>query len=399
MDKLGEVAFGESALSRPVTRGMYNELLEEKQEQERRRLMYADHKPWSADDGDDIDLVKGAHERSGGVPAKRSLSYNNSSKMDRRFSQMTLQDGAEHDQIAATAMHGVEDDDARQVLLNNIKRSGSTKRPEEGRLLEEGEIVDIDPLDYEDQDDEDVLTSASSEDDDIVVWADGWSAWMKLRQLLAYWVLVFSLQALASGYTNTVSRIVSATSASSSSALLLQLGNAAYNGSQGGGLFFANALVGFGRQRLTLISLVAVGAVCVVAGFVPHVAAILICQSLLGLLSGVVVFLSLATITDLFATSKGRLFGVASIGLVLLGGQLAGPWISKLILNWLSWSWTYWLTLIVAAVLIVYMGICTRETAAFVLFRREALRLQRTNTVGHRNLNLPQLCVRCLLTT
>ena len=370
VDKLGEVAFGESALSRPVTRGMYNELLEEKQEQERRKQLISTHKPWSADIEDDIDLAK--NQRQNTDRLKRSFS---NSHKDRRLSQMTLQDGVDHDQIEA---HN-EDEDARQVLLNNIKRSGSHKR----RELEEGEVVDIDPADYEDEgdfvdDDEDGVSSASSESD-IVVWADRWSAWAKLRQLLAFWVYVFALQALASGYTNTVPRIIADESASEASAILLRLGGLAYNGSQGGGLFFANLLVGFGRQRITLVSLVAVGVVCVIAGFVHHVAAILACQSVLGLLSGLVIFLSLATVMDLFATSRGRLFGTGSVALALVGGQLAGPWISKLVLQLLSWSWTYWLTLIVAAVLIVYIGVATRETAAFVLFRREALRMKRSN--------------------
>ncbi|KAJ1030010.1 hypothetical protein NDA16_000923 [Ustilago loliicola] len=366
VDKLGEVAFGESALSRPVTRGMYNELLEEKQEQEKRRQLISDHKPWSADVEEDIEKAK---QEPIAEKIKRSLSSN---RDFRRLSQMTLQDGVDQDQI--NALGG---DDARQVLLNNIKRSGSHKRSGE---LEEGEVVDIDPADYEDEgdfDEEDGLSSASSEAD-VVVWADRWSAWVKLRQMLAFWVYVFALQALASGYTNTVNQIIVDERASAADALWFQLGSLAYNGCQGSGLFFANLLVGFGRQRVTLISLVTVGAVCVVAGFVHHVAAILACQTVLGLLSGLAVFLSLATVMDLFATSKGRLFGVGSIAFALVGGQLAGPWISKLVLQLLSWSWTYWLTLIVAAVLIVYVGAATHETAAFVLFRREALRLKRT---------------------
>ncbi|SPO42469.1 uncharacterized protein PSANT_00152 [Moesziomyces antarcticus] len=362
VDKLGEVAFGESALSRPVTRGMYNELLEEKQEQERRRQMYTDHKPWAADvdspDHDDIAKQKHSSER-----VKRSLSSNR----DRRHSQMTLQDGVDD-------VEPLDEDEARQVLLSNLRRSGSQKQHE----LEEGEVVDIDPADYEDEADLDDETLSSASEDDPVVWADRWSAAAKLRQLLAYWVYLFALQALASGYTNTVGQIIADQRADGTAALLLGIGSLAYNGSQGGGLFFANALVGFGRQRITLLSLVAVGGVCTIAGFVHHFVPILAVQSLLGLLAGVATFLALATVMDVFATSKGRLFGVGSMTLALVGGQIAGPWISKLVLSLLSWSWTYWLTLIVAAVLIVYMGVATRETSAFVVFRREALRLKRT---------------------
>ncbi|KAJ1602031.1 hypothetical protein NDA14_000842 [Ustilago hordei] len=367
VDKLGEVAFGESALSRPVTRGMYNELVEEKQEQEKRRQLIAVHKPWSGDVDEEIEKAK-QHPLGGRI--KRSLSSN---RDFRQLSQMTLQDGVNHDQI--NALGG---DDARQMLLNNIKQSGSHKRSGE---QEEGEVVDIDPADYEyegDFDDEDDLSSASSKAD-IVVWADRWSAWTKFRQLLAFWVYIFALQALSSGYTNTVNRIIVDEDVSASEAIFFQLGWLAYNGCQGSGLFFANLLVGFGRQRVTLISLMAVGVVCVVAGFVHHVAAILVCQSLLGLLSGLAVFLSLASVMDIFPTSKGRLLGIGSIALALVGGQLAGPWISKVVLQLLIWSWTYWLTLIVAAVLIVYVGVATRETAAFVLFRHEALQLKRTN--------------------
>ncbi|KAJ9476468.1 Multidrug transporter [Pseudozyma hubeiensis] len=374
VDKLGEVAFGESALSRPVTRGMYNELLEEKQEQDRRKQLASDHKPWTGDIDDEAEFGKDgglqdAHQqRSSTDKVKRSLS---NSHKDRRLSQMTLQDGVDNDQVEA------QDRDARQVLLNNMKRSGSHKRQE----LEEGEIVDFDPADYEDEDDfdgeEDNLSSSSS-DSDPVVWADRWSAWVKLRQMLVYWVIIFALQALASGYTNTVGRIIMDEQPSQAVAILYQLGSLSYNGSQGGGLFFANLTVGFGRQRITLILLVAVAVVCAIAGFMHNVYALLACQAGIGLLSGVFIFPSLATVMDLFATSRGRLFGVGSIALVLVGGQLAGPWISKRVLSLLGWPWTYWLTIIVAAVLVVYDGIFTRETAAFVLFRRYALRVKRT---------------------
>ncbi|CBQ68119.1 conserved hypothetical protein [Sporisorium reilianum SRZ2] len=376
VDKLGEVAFGESALSRPVTRGMYNELLEEKQEQERRNQFVADHRPWSADVDDEIDLVKAQQQQSRQSNERIKRSLSNSHK-DRRLSQMTLQDGVDTDQIDA------QEADARDVLLSNIKRSGSHKR----RHLEAGEVFDFDPADYEDEgdlddegrhhDDEDDETSSASSDSDAVAWADRWSAWAKVRQLLLYWVIVFTLQALASGYTNTVASIIADEKASEATAILLQLGSLAYNGSQGGGLFFANLLVGYGRQRITLIALVAVAVICAIAGFMHHWVPILAC-SCLGLLSGLFIFISLATVMDLFATSKGRLFGAGSIALVLVGGQLAGPWISKLVLELLSWSWTYWLTIIVAAVLVVYDGVATRETAAFVLFRRHALKVKRT---------------------
>ncbi|TKY90929.1 hypothetical protein EX895_000927 [Sporisorium graminicola] len=380
VDKLGEVAFGESALSRPVTRGMYNELLEEKQEQERRKNFLADHKPWSADVDDEIDLAKSQQQqqqKQSPDRVKRSMSI---SHKDRRLSQMTLQDGLDNDQIDA------QDADARQVLLGNIKRSVSLKR----RKLEEGEVFDFDPADYEDDgdfddgerhhgdnEDDDEMSSASS-DSDIVAWADRWSAWTKVRQLLLYWIIVLALQALASGYSNTVAAIIADERASEATAILLQLGSLAYNGSQGGGLFFANFIVGYGRQRATLIALVGVAVVAVIAGFMQHWVAILACQSVLGMLSGIFIFLSLATTLDLFATSKGRLFGAGSIALVLVGGQLAGPWISKLVLELLSWPWTYWLTSIVAGVLVVYDGVVTRETAAFVLFRRHALQVKRT---------------------
>ena len=120
VDKLGEVAFGESALSRPVTRGMYNELLEEKQEQERRKKLVTEHKPWSADVEDEIDASKTEQQRHSTDRVKRSLSNSNK---DRRLSQMTLREGVEADQLEALG-----EDDARQVLLNNIMRSSESQK-------------------------------------------------------------------------------------------------------------------------------------------------------------------------------------------------------------------------------------------------------------------------------
>lgn len=374
VDKLGEIAFGESALSRPVTRGMYNELLEEKQEQDMRKQLAANHKPWSAEE-DEIDVAKRHsikdqdQQRQSTERLKRSLSIGNK---DRRLSQLTLQDGIDDDRV------NVQDEDARQVLLNNLKRSESHKR----RELEEGEIVDIDPADYEDEGDfdgeEGSRFSSASSDSDAVFWADRWSVWAKVRQLLVYWVIVFALQALVSGYTNTVVQIIVDEEASEAIAILYQLGALSFNGSQGSGLFSANLFVGFGRQRITLISLVAIAVVCAIAGFMHNVYALLACLSILGLASGLLIFLSLATVMDIFATSQGRLLGVSSIALVLVGGQLAGPWISKRVLEFLHWPWTFWLTIIPAAVLVVYDGLFTRETAAFVLFRRHALKIKRT---------------------
>ncbi|PWY97575.1 MFS general substrate transporter, partial [Testicularia cyperi] len=365
VDKLGEVAFGESALSRPVTRGMYNELLAEKQQKDMRNLMYTDHRPWSADDDA---LADGAEQDFDEKPKddllERKLSTRSKGALDakdRRLSQMTLHDGA------------------HEVLLNNIAAANSGRRT---MSLEDGEI-DIDPADFGSMFDDDEQhgvdgdSDGSGDSQSIVVFADRWSSWAKARHMLVYWVAIFALQALGSGYTNTVFAIIQDVQPSETYALLLQVGTLAFNSSQGGGLLFANAIVGFGRLRIALIALVAVGVACVITGFLEAPLAILALISVLGLASGVLLFLALATVHDLFATQGSRLLGLLSLLFVFAAGQIAGPWISRLVLHLLSWPWTFWITLITAACCILYIGLALGESNSFVVFRREAMRLKR----------------------
>ena len=342
VDKLGEVAFGESALSRPVTRGMIDNLLEEKQEQEMRGRFKVDHKPWSADVEEEED-----------VPEKVSMIRNNTlmtpqnskDNQNQRLSQMTLQDGA-----PATILHNID--------LDEPVEPNEYQQP------------DIDPADYD-------SISGDTASDDVDFLADRWPLWRKLLQLATVGVYVLAMQAFGSGHTEAIPRLIVDFNTSPTLSRFVGLGMLAFNGCQGGGLLIGCMLLSLGRQRCLLISLVFAGGFAVIGGFSRSVWVTLVMQALIGEVSGLVCTLALASIVDMFSTYTSRLAGLIVLLFAVSIGQLCGPWIAKLILTYTRWSWQYWGLLAFAAAMIVVIGIATRETNPVTLFRRHVMIVRR----------------------
>ncbi|SPO41515.1 uncharacterized protein PSFLO_06997 [Pseudozyma flocculosa] len=351
VDKLGEVAFGESALSRPVTRGMMHNLLEEKQEKEFRGRLVSDHRPWSSDEqADDADAIKevarpsvdGAPQEDYGAAAQAPR------QQDRRLSQATLRN------------------EPTALIARNLKDGGFGP----GSLPATLPKADIDPADFD-------SLSDRTASDDLDFLPDRWPLWRKLLQMLVLGVYAFALQALDSGYTEAIPQMLADFRPGAPWDKLIGLGMLCFNGSQAGGLMLGCLLVSFGRQRIVLVTLVIVGAICVIAGFTSAVAVMLVLEYLLGQVAGVVLFLVAATLVDIFDTYTTRLVGLMMLIFAVATGQLAGPWIARLIIAQASWSWQFWAMLAFAGVMIVVIGICTRETNASVLFRRHVQTLRR----------------------
>ncbi|KAN0060464.1 hypothetical protein ACQY0O_007795 [Thecaphora frezii] len=327
VDKLGEVAFGESALSRPVTRGMIDNLLEEKQERDSRDRLVLDHKPWSADEEDEAAATKEAEEAKPQTQRQRQLS------------QSTLRDEPFADTIDA----------------------------ETGAPI--FQKADMEVADFDSLSDRTFL-------DDLNFLADRWPLWRKVIQMLVLAVYLFALQALDSGFTQSIPLLIAEFRPSPMWSYLVGLGMLCFNGSQISGLLIGCSLSGMGRQRLLLVTLVLVGAVSVIAGFSKAVIVTLVLQTLLGLLSGTVLYLTAAMLVDMFDTYTTRLVGLMLLVFGVAMGQFAGPWIAKLFLAQATWSWQYWSMLAFAAVMFVVVGFTAKETNPAVLFRRRALVLR-----------------------
>ncbi|PWN49606.1 hypothetical protein IE53DRAFT_380421 [Violaceomyces palustris] len=321
VDKLGEVAFGESALSRPVTRGMMDDLMVEKEEQERRKRIMGEHQPWSTETLDDSNLDE--IRRRPSLFSIKSF-VNRPSSIIESLKELTREDDAE----------------AAAELASSSQDTLS------------------DELDY---------------------LPDRWPLWRKYLQITVFSIYIFALQALDSGYVTSIPYLMKDLHIQTPATI--GLGSLAFNGAQAGGMLTGAGLIGFGRQRIILGTLVLIGCSCVIFGFSRNLVVIIALRGLIGNFSGIAITITLASILDLFVTKASRLGGILLLIVSVANGQLSGPWIADLILSNAPWPWLYWGMLIVAGVMIFAFGIITRETSPVMLFRRRVLKLRRLTGV------------------
>jgi len=181
VEKLGEVAFGESALSRPVTRGMVHEMLEE-----RSRYLAEQQKQKTVEDFlTELNSIKAKQDHEDELEATKLQEEEFQSRgprSDRKSSLMTRPTG-----VTAT-----------QVDQNSLRPSH-----------------EVDNRNEDDNNDNDSASSASS--DQLPFLADRWSIWRKVTHITVLGLWVFALQCLDSGYVSMMGFLKTALSFSSNS--------------------------------------------------------------------------------------------------------------------------------------------------------------------------------------
>lgn len=177
VDKLGEVKFGESALSRPVTRGVVDQMLEDRGKELAEKLNRI-----TVDDFRE-QLHRGAARSYGGEEDYDDLEED-------------LDLDLEFDEIFPTSQS-----------QQRKRRTSSLRTPPRGITpslqLEEGEIVQLSHLKQRYQPSEtEGATMTFEDDDDLEILADRWSTTRKVIQVGVCLLFIFSVEVVDAGYVS-----------------------------------------------------------------------------------------------------------------------------------------------------------------------------------------------------
>lgn len=184
VDKLGEVKFGESALSRPVTRGMVDQMLEDRGKEladQLKRITVEDFRE---------QLHRGAVGSYGGEDEDYD-DFEEDTQLDLDFTEIYPQSQARNIQ-----------DKRRRSSLRTPPR-GITPTPDLEQSLEEGEIPQLRHLrDRVLANQDDAATTAFSQDEELDFLPDRWSSTRKVLQIGVCLLYIFSIEVVDSGYVS-----------------------------------------------------------------------------------------------------------------------------------------------------------------------------------------------------
>lgn len=349
VDKLGEVAFGESALSRPVTRGVVDDMLEE-----RGRVMAEQQRSMSV-------------ENFLASLAKAKQEQDDEDEQRERDAQLERM-GSE---LAKSAEQPMDNRDG--VAKEAAPKSSIMTRPRAvtPSVAGQQQTMQIDPEDYASHGSS---SSTSTLSDDLYFLADRWSVARKLWQLTVLCVWVFVIQALDAGYTTSLETIARDFQ---TMPISLMTGRMAYLWGEGGGLLLGSSLSILGRHRAPIFSTLAMGAVAIIAGFARSAVVLTILRGAMGMGAGIFQIMVLGSILDMTTTRRARCAATMYLLAWGIAGQASGPWIATLVISISNWRWLYWTTTIAAAVFAVLAGTFTAETAHETSYRDKVLEIRR----------------------
>lgn len=353
VDRLGEVAFGESALSRPVTRGAVQDMLEERgrvlTEQQHSKTVenfLMELQRLQKEQEEEFGLQQNEDEQEDGEDARtRSRTGTNEKKMS-------------FDQYAGYSSPQIE----KNKSVNHVNETPALNEVQNEQPKEENGS----------QFDQESLQSSPTEDE-LPFLADRWSMLRKMHQLTVYAIWLFCIQCVSAGYSTSVPTIQDKIHAEP---LSLDFGEFTFLLGQAGGLLFGACLSSLGRIRLPLLSILMSVVVCVIIGFTHTSFVIIALRGALGYLTGLYEIALIGMILDL-STSRRQRFGFLIYVLVwIISAQAAGPWIAELVIKVGAWPWLYWLTAIVGLLFMFFSAFITAETEACSIYRTAVKKLR-----------------------
>ncbi|PWN37148.1 MFS general substrate transporter [Meira miltonrushii] len=353
VDRLGEVAFGESALSRPVTRGAMQDMLEERgrvlTEQQHSKTVeqfLMELQRLQKEQEEEFALQQEEDEQEDGEDART------------RSKTGTTEKKTSFDQNAGYSSPQVE----KNRSVNHVNEIPAMDEAQNEQPKEENAS----------QYDQESLQSSATEDE-LPFLADRWSMLRKLHQLTVYAIWLFCIQCVSAGYSTSVPTIQDKIHAVP---LSLNFGEFTFLLGQAGGLFFGACLSSLGRIRLPILSILMSVVVCVIIGFMHTSFVIIALRGALGYLTGLYEIALVGMILDL-STSRRQRFGFLIYVLVwIISAQAAGPWITALVIKVGAWPWLYWLTAIVGLVFMFFLAFITAETEACSIYRTAVKKLR-----------------------
>lgn len=353
VDRLGEVAFGESALSRPVTRGAMQDMLEERgrvlTEQQHSKTVenfLMELQRLQKEQEEEFALQQeGAEDEEEEDGPTRSKSGTNEKKMS-------------FEQKAGYSSPQIE----KHRSFNNVDEANAlngtqVEQPKEGN---------------DSQFDQESLRSDIAEDE-LPFLADRWSLLRKMHQLTVYAIWLFCVQCLSAGYSTSVPTIQAKIHAEP---LSLDFGEFTFLLGQAGGLLFGACLSSLGRIRLPILSVLLSVVVCVIIGFMHTSFVIIALRGGLGYLTGLYEIALIGMILDLSTNRRQRFGFLIYVLFWIISAQAAGPWITDLVIKVGAWPWLYWLTAIVGLLFMFFLAFITSETEACSIYRTAVKKLR-----------------------
>lgn len=325
VDRLGEVAFGESALSRPVTRGAMQDMLEE-----RGRVL---------------------------------TEQQQHSKTVEQF-LMELQRLQKEQEYAEQEIEQQQEEEDQHTTTEK-KKSLEQQQPVEHSSPQVEKKEENQELDQE--------SLESRKEDDLPFLADRWSIVRKLHQLTVYAIWLFCIQCLSAGYSTSIPTIQQKIHAEP---LSLDFGEFTFLLGQAGGLLFGACLSSLGRIRLPILSVLLSVVLCVIIGFAHSSFVIISLRGGLGFFTGLYELALIGMILDLSTSRRQRIGFLIYVLFWIIIAQASATWITELVIKVGAWPWLYWLTGIVGLVFMFFLSFITSETEPCSIYRTAVKKLR-----------------------
>lgn len=324
---LGSVAFGESALSRPVTRGRIEQLLEERdfaakdvsekvsydefvrrlQEEEARQKTEQRPQPWTLamdpQGGQLVEEKKGEENVPGTPPLTPAIEQHG------HFENQPLEEPTWEQPHRAALLRR----ETNRTILSTL---------DEASVRSEGQFT--------------------------------------LRTGLTFGffgAVLFAVQILDSGLSGPVDDDTLDQPANSPAAMG---GRLAFFWGEALGIWLGAFLYRLGPWIL-VGDITLAGVFALVAGFSKTYFALNILRGLIGFCGGVIFMFSIGNLLDMLPSSRNRYLGLIFLVLLISIPQLTGPWVAKGIQNTLSWRWLYWAAAIATACAVPFLMLLARE--------------------------------------
>ncbi|CAO1633879.1 unnamed protein product [Parajaminaea phylloscopi] len=364
-ERLGSVAFGESALSRPVTRGAVEQMLADRgayrhdvnekvpyedflarlhkvaEEQQQQQQQEQGRGDWDQEQApgklQEIDTEKSQMPEA--MPKQWSISPANRPAVLSEKDEVAGADdahslgGTASPVPASPPWHDPHQQHFR--LLNASSRPVNMVRKETGMTMQ----------------------TVQTDLGDASIRSEGKFTLRTGLTFGFFGVVLFAVQILNSGLSGPLSDQQLDQPPSSTTAMG---GRLAFFWGEVVGVFLGACLYRFGAWIL-VGDITLAGVFALVAGFSQTYWALNVLRGMIGLCGGVIFIFSIGNLLDMLPSAHLRFLGLLTLVSLVTGPQLVGPWVAQLFQTYLDWRWLYWAAAIATACAVPILMLLARE--------------------------------------
>lgn len=332
---LGSVAFGESALSRPVTRGAVEQLLAER---ERTHVGLNEKLPYE-DFMNRLQQIQEQQQDEKHHPERSQWSIsptNRTIELDEKLGE----GGERSPSGTATPVPGSPPwrDPHQQhyhVMYSNMNPGCEVLRRNTGFSAR----------------------TAQSDLGDASIRSEGKFTMRTGLTFGFFGVLLFCVQILNSGLSGPMTGQTLDKPPNSTSAMG---GRLAFFWGEVVGVFLGACLYRFGTWIL-VGNITLAGVFALVAGFSQTYWALNVLRGMIGLCGGVIFLFSIGNLLDMLPSAHLRFLGLLTLIVLVTVPQLVGPWVAQLFQIYINWRWLYWAAAIATACAVPILMLLARE--------------------------------------